>query len=371
MPVYSPSAQLALDTLAGKSCNGVPTGLVHIMEHAVIERLAGVREGGYVKDPSGVYFQMLRNIGVNMVDQMLAENPLSMGNHGFEGGPAGSRLMVDGVAINTPEDCAAHIESFDLPALRQKIVCFDETRTIRDVIDDETGAQRLLGPDILKTGYGQLMFPTLGYGRYGYENFFMAYALYPEIMDRLFILQADYAVLHNTAVVKAFQSAGLPLYHRLDHDMADSRGLLVGIKSLERCWMAQFARSIKPAVDAGFTLVWHCDGNLMALIPYLLEAGVNGFQGFQYEDGMDYIKICKLKDRAGRDLVIQAGVSVTRELAFGKIADIKKQMRFLVDNGPQTGLFLSFSSSCVPGTPWANIVAAIEGFRYYREKGRQ
>jgi hypothetical protein len=368
MSVYTPSAQLAYNTLTGNGSNGIPTGLIHIMEHSVIERLACVNAGEYIKDPFGVYFQMLENIGVNMVDQMLADNPLSMGSKGFEGGTAGN-LMIDGVPINSPEDCADHMENVDLPALRQRIKDFNEVQIIRDVILSESAAQRMLGPNILKTGYGHLMFPTLEYVRYGYENFFMAYALYPEIVDNLFKLQADYAVLNNTAVVNAFQTAGLPLYHRLDHDMADSRGLLVGIKSLERCWIEQFARSVKPAVDAGFTLLWHCDGNLMALIPYLLEAGVNGFQGFQYEAGMDYIQICKLKNRAGRDLVIQAGVSVTRELPFGKPADIKNHMRFLVENGPKTGLFLSFSSSCVPGTPFENIITAIEGLQYYRTNG--
>jgi hypothetical protein len=97
---------------------------------------------------------------------------------------------------------------------------------------------------------------------------------------------------------------------------------------------------------------------------------VNGFQGFQYEDGMDYVKICKLKDKKGRSMIIQAGVSVTRELPLGKPEDVKQQLRFLVENGPRTGLFLSMSSTCTPGTPWENIDTAVQGYRYYREHGR-
>lgn len=108
----------------------------------------------------------------------------------------------------------------------------------------------------------------------------------------------------------------------------------------------------------------------MELVPYLIEAGVNGFQGFQYEDDMDYINICKMKAKNGKSMVIQAGVSVTRELPLGKPKDVKKQMKFLVENGPKTGLFLSTSSSCAPGTPWENIKTAVEGFKYYRKYGR-
>ncbi|MDA0335862.1 MAG: hypothetical protein O2782_11905 [bacterium] len=51
--------------------------------------------------------------------------------------------------------------------------------------------------------------------------------------------------------------------------------------------MAAPLRSIEPLVQAGVRLLWHCDGNLMEMVPRLLEAGIAGFQGFQYEDGMD------------------------------------------------------------------------------------
>jgi hypothetical protein len=374
MTDYLPCAQLAFDTLQKKRTQGIPTGLVHIMEHSVIERLACAGAGEYRKDPYGVYMRMLQNIGVNMVDQMLADNPLSMGQHGYEGGGGGATTggsaVVDGMEIDSAEACAEHIERYYIPALQKKVMDFDEQQTIQDVIVCESQGQRILGPDILKTGYAHLTFPTLEYYRYGYENFFMAYALFPDIIDRMFTLQADYAVLKNQAVVKAFRFAGLPLYHRLDHDMADSRGLLVSFKSLQRSWIEQFARSVKPAVDAGFTLLWHCDGNLMQLIPPLLEAGVNGFQGFQYEDGMDYVKICRMKDRLGQPLVIQAGVSVTRELPMGCPLDVKNQLRFLVENGPPTGLFLSMSSSCAPGTPWENIDTLVQGLKFYRTHGR-
>lgn len=374
MPTYSRNAQLAYDTLQRENTGGIPTGLIHIMEHSVIERLAAANPGDYRKDPYSVYMRMLENIGVNMVDQMLAENPLSMGDKGYEGGGGGATTggvpMVDGIVIDTPEACTEFMERYDFPSLAEKIRDFDEKHAIQDIIASESQSQRLLGPGILKAGYAHLTFPHLEYYRYGYENYLMAYVLYPDIIDRLFKLQADYAVLKNRAVVKAFQFAGLPLYHRLDHDMADSRGLLVSLKSLKRSWIEQFARSIKPAVDAGFTLLWHCDGNLMELFPDLLDAGVNGFQGFQYEDGMDYVKICRMKDRLGQSLVIQAGVSVTRELPLGKPEDVRNQMRFLVENGPKTGLFLSMSSSCAPGTPWENIHTMVQGLQHYREHGR-
>ena len=118
-------------------------------------------------------------------------------------------------------------------------------------------------------------------------------------------------------------------------------------------------------------MIWHCDGNLMDLVPRLLDVGIRGFQGFQYEDGMDYEKICKMKTKDGEPLVIVGGVSVTRTLPMGTPSDVKREIDWLVDNGPETGLFLAGSSSIAPGVPWENIQTMVEGLRYYREHGRK
>ena len=223
----------------------------------------------------------------------------------------------------------------------------------------------LLGPDILKVPYDCQVLPGLGYFTYGYVNYFMAYALYPEVMERHFALQADLAVHVNRAGARAYIEGKLPPLLRLDHDMADSRGTLVDIKSLDKIWFPHFARSIKPLLDAGIKLIWHCDGMLMDMVPRLIECGISGFQGFQYEYGMDYEKICKMKDREGRDLFIVGGVSVTTTLPFGKPDDIKKEMKWLVEKGPKNSLALGGSSSIAPGVPWENMKTLIEGFKYY------
>jgi hypothetical protein len=152
--------------------------------------------------------------------------------------------------------------------------------------------------------------------------------------------------------------------------MADSRGPLVDILALDKLWFPHFARSIQPFLDANIRLIWHCDGNLMAMIPRLIETGIGGFQGFQYEDGMDYQRICKMKTRDGENLLIIAGISVTRTLPFGKPADVVRELRWLVKNGPPTGLMLGCSSSITPGVQLENLQTLLEGFAYFRENGR-
>jgi hypothetical protein len=371
----STSAQLALDTVLHKPTRGIPTEWLNVMEHSSIERLAGVASGDYARDPERVYVACQRRIGVCALDQYIPRNPLTMGSAGYE--HAGDspttglkKLVLDDIEIDSPEAVVRHLEQVVWPRLREEIRQFDAAAHTRHVVDDERRIQDELGPAILKTGYGFAGFPCLRYGQYGYENYLLAFLVYPEAVEKTFSLEADLHTLRNRAAVDAYRQASLPPCFRLDHDMADSNGTLVDIATLDKIWFPHFARCIRPLVDAGVKLLWHCDGNLMQMVPRLIEVGVKGFQGFQYEDGMDYGKICAMKTQEGDTLSIIAGVSVTATLPLGTPDAVRDQLRWLVRHGPPVGLFLGASSSITPGVPWENLSALVDGLAYYREHGR-
>jgi hypothetical protein len=370
-------AQLAIGAIHQRRRHGIPTWQLFLMEHAHIERLAGVPPGGYRADPTGTYARMQSAVGACLVDQWIPENPLSIGNYGYEtdsalhDSPTGgaASIVCDGIVIDGPDSVAVHLGQVALPRLQAAIAGWDESTTharITEIIAHERDVQRLLGPSVLKVPYGIITFPTLAYGTYGYEAYFSAYALYPDLIERHFALQAELALRNNRAAALAYAEGQLPPLHRLDHDMADGRGLLVRPASLDRLWFPHFSRCLAPVLDAGIRLIWHCDGNLMAMVPRLLEVGLHGFQGFQYEHGMDYERICRMRTRDGDPLIIFAGVSVTRTLPYGTPADVRRELRWLVEAGPPTGLFLGASSSITPGVPWANLQALVEGLAYYR-----
>lgn len=374
----SENARLAWDTILRKPRDEIAVWLINPMEWTMIDRLAGMPEGSYQKDPVPTYRRMLENCSCCMVDQWIPRNPLSMGAQGYEDGTSrgattgAEEIVVDGCVIDKPEDVVKHMESHVFPELNRAIESHDgggDETAADEIVRREREMQSEIGPTMLKTPYNAA-FPRLAYGKYGYVNYFMAYALFPDIMEKHFELQADLAVLRNRVLVNAMEKGGLPRFLRLDHDMADSSGTLVDIKSLDKIWFPHFARSIQPLLDADVKMIWHCDGNLMQMVSRLLECGLRGFQGFQYEDGMDYEKICSMTDREGRELLIIAGVSVTRTLPHGSPEDVQEEMKFLVENGPENGLFLGGSSSITPGVPWANLKALAEGFAYYRKKGR-
>lgn len=376
MSTLSDTAQLALDTLLQKPGRGIPAWLINPMEWAMIDRLAGEPPGTYRRAPVPTYRQMLINSGCCLLDQWIPENPLTLGATGFEAGAqrnattGAATIMLDNIQIDGPEAVVDHLERVEFPRMRHAIATFDQAQTTAKLVAQEHATQTLIGPSMLKAPYAYVKFPTLRYSQYGYEAYFMAYALYPEVIERDFALQADLALLHNRAFVQACREGDLPPFIRLDHDMAGSRGLLVNIRSLERIWFPHFVRGLAPVQQAGVRMIWHCDGNLSAMVPRLLDVGLHGFQGFQYEDGMDYVAICHMKTREGDPLLIIAGVSVTRTLPYGTPDGVRQELKWLVENGPTAGLFLGASSSITPGVPWANLQALVEGFHYYREHGR-
>ncbi len=372
----SPRPQLALDTILHKPVKGIPSWLIHVMEHEFIERLAGAQPGDYLKRPEETYLAFQRAIGTCLLDQFIPDNPLSMGSRGFVGADHGpttgaTEIVRDGILINGPEAVVQHLESVVFPNLRAAASSFDEDARLKQIVENEYGIQKKLGPDILKGPYGFIAFPHFDYGTYGYQHYFAAYALYPEVLERHFSLQADLAMLNNRAAARAFGEANLPPLYRLDHDMADSRGTLVNVATLDKLWFPHFARALQPVLKTSVRLIWHCDGNLMQMVPRLLEVGLKGFQGFQYEAGMDYERISRMRTRDGESLTIIAGVSVTRTLPMGKPQDVKRELAWLVENGPKTGLLLGCTSSITPGVPWRNIKTLVQGLKYYREHGRQ
>ncbi|MBT7862157.1 MAG: hypothetical protein HN712_17705 [Gemmatimonadetes bacterium] len=376
---WQQNATLALDTIAMRETSRIPTWLVNAMQWSHLEKFSGNPPGSYEQDPVRVYREFCLQCGICFLDQWIPENPLSMRDQGFGhqtqlGATTGaSQVIRDGMVIDSPEAAIEHMERFLFPQWEQsarELVAQAEAEVGRRIAG-EVEIQRLFGSNMVKGPYnGFFRFPGFHYGQYGYENFFAAYALYPEVMERAFSIQADVAVIHNGISARAIVEGGLPRLLRLDHDMADSRGILVDVKTLDALWFPHFERAIQPFLDAGIRLIWHCDGNLMEMVPRLLECGLGGFQGFQYEDGMDYEKICQMKTREGEDLFIIGGVSVTTTLPHGTAAEVRQQIDWLVEKGPRAGLMLGCSSSIVPGTPTRNMETLIEGLAYYRENGR-
>lgn len=364
-----------ISVIAGENRNGYPASTINVMQHSELNRLAaqnGMKDPDYVHDWARVYARAQLEIGATFCDQWIPDNPLTMGDKGFDGdhktASAGAeKVVVDGMEIEEPEDVAEHLEKYEFPRLQKRIDEFDREKTIREIGVSEYRQQLEMGTEFLKTGYEFITFPTFAYTRYGYTNYFCAYAMFEDVIEKHFALQAKLSRLQNEAAAEAYKRYEFPKLYRLDHDMTDSRSTLVSMKSLERIWYPQLAYCLEPIVKGtDVRLVWHCDGAIMSMVPGLIDVGVRGFQGFQYEDGVDYAGLCRMRDKDGKPLFIWAGASVTTVLPHGTPEDVRKHLKQLVDDHGDAALTLASSSSLLPGVPPKNLDTLIEGLKYYR-----
>lgn len=219
--------------------------------------------------------------------------------------------------------------------------------------------QKLLGDIALIPTWWQQV-PNFGlYSQIGYSAFFQACALYPEEIEKVWWASAVRARQRSVVLAKLIHELDLLPIVLTGHDMCDARGPMVSPDFLRQRYWPHCRYCIAPLVDAGICVVHHCDGNIMPLIPDMLDVGFGGFQGFQYEFGVDPFVIARMKK-----LFFMAGLSVTRTLPFGTTEDVEQEVDYILDYTGGTSACLFTSNVTTVETPPGNLVAA---YRHARQ----
>jgi hypothetical protein len=197
------------------------------------------------------------------------------------------------------------------------------------------------------------------YGQYGYVAFMLAVALYPEVVGRIYWEAGIKARARNEILVRLIDEYDLPPMLFTGSDICNQRGPMVSPAFLRQHYFPYVKYAFEPFLDAGIRIVRHCDGNVMPLIDDWIEVGYSGFQGFQYECGVDPYAIAARRSITGERLIFFAGMNVSRTLPFGTIEDVTAEIEYVLDytDGGQ-GLFFFTSSSIGPEVPLENVVFA-------------
>ena len=207
------------------------------------------------------------------------------------------------------------------------------------------------------------------YGQFGYENFFLIVAAYEEHARKLIEVGGASGRHLCQMVARAVREGIYPHAILFGEDICTQRGPMVSPGFLEKYYFPVLTRGLEPLLDAGCKPVWHCDGDVRPLIPMLLEAGVQGFQGFQPECGLTIDTMAALRTREGEPPVIFGPLAVTTELPVCTPDEIRDKVRHAVrvcrENG--AGLCLFSSNTINPDVPLENIVAMHEAAREPQE----
>ena len=224
------------------------------------------------------------------------------------------------------------------------------------------------GEILFVEGFGQADFMG-GYTRWGYVNYLLALALYPEQIKRYYDYSGEQARLLNLAIARAVEKHKLAPFVYGGQDICFNDGPIISVKALEELYFPALERAVQPLHDAGISIIWHCDGDVRPIEGILLgQIGVQGFQGFQEETGCTLEHVTSLHTRDGKRPIIWGSVSVTTTLPFGTVDDVRRDVERCLNVAGPIGFALASTSSILPETPLENILALYEHGKAYGKR---
>lgn len=313
---------------------------------------AGVSVEEFWADPRGAAIRAFRKLGVDCIIGLILPRP---------GSPVGAEVEHrTQERFDSPEAVADAIA--ELPSLPQLHREFDFDREYEAYLRTYRDGEDAIGEDILWLPNGfRYVAKFQNEADFGAENYYMVLALYPDRMRRYFEYSGEQAFLRNTAVARAMVDHDLPRVMWMGQDACDNRGPYIDPETMNEIYIRYVRRSLEPLKDIGVRILWHSDGNIMPIVPYLLDAGVDGFQGLQetVETPVDIEKLRSMTTRAGRSPVIVGSVSTITTMPFGTPEEVRAEVQrcqSLADQGG-VGWILNFSSSVGPEVPSENLRA--------------
>jgi len=202
------------------------------------------------------------------------------------------------------------------------------------------------------------------YSEFGYENFFTIVALHPARAQKLMEIGGARGHCRSRLVARAVRDGLYPGACLLGEDICTQRGPMISPRFMERHYAPHLRHALAPLLEAGCRPVWHCDGDVRPLIDMLLEAGVQGFQGFQPECGVSLEALVRRRTRDGEPLLIFGPLAVTTELPVCTPNRVKEKVHRAIEVCRGEASLVIFTSNTInPDVPLENIVAMHEAVR--------
>jgi uroporphyrinogen decarboxylase len=187
-----------------------------------------------------------------------------------------------------------------------------------------------------------------------FDAFMMDCVLEPELVLDLMRRILSVELARIKAGVRAGARAAI-----ISGDFADQRNLMISPPTFRRVLkpiLAEYVQELK-AVDPDLILFLHSDGNLIEILPDLIECGFQAVHPIQPES-MD---MSAVKQQFGDRLTLFGGISVQTELTYLSTAEIRDLVRRRVDTlGLNGGFIFAPSNTVLPDVPAENSLAAFE-----------
>lgn len=192
---------------------------------------------------------------------------------------------------------------------------------------------------------------------FGFENFM--FMLHDDPM-----LVEDYLEMHSRYYeeqIKALVKCGIDFLY-IGDDIAYKAGTMLSPDTMRRIWVPRMKRMMAPAAESGIPILFHSDGNIIEMMPDLLDMGIGGLNPIE-PYGMD---IADVKKRFGANIALFGNLDVGAVLAMGTPDTVRAAARNLIDTvGKDGGLVMASSHSITSDVHPENYIAMIETAQQY------
>jgi uroporphyrinogen decarboxylase len=186
----------------------------------------------------------------------------------------------------------------------------------------------------------------------GMENVLMAMASDKPFANRLL----DRILEFNLGIIENACRHNIDIF-RFGDDWGHQRGVLMGPQRWREFIKPRFREMCSLVKSKGKYTMLHCCGKVDELFPDMIECGLDIFNPFQPE----VMSVYKMKQRYGDRLTFYGGISIQRSLPFGTVAQVKDEVRRLLDVVGENGGYIASPSHDLPGDARPeNIAAMIE-----------
>jgi hypothetical protein len=117
-------------------------------------------------------------------------------------------------------------------------------------------------------------------------------------------------------------------------------------------------RAVAPLTENGIHWLWHSDGNIIPIADDIIACGIDGFQGFEEDKGMDLNALASKTCRNGKPPFLFGSINVTRtfyESPEAVRSSVARMCRMAETRGG--GVVLFPSSTIMDDSPVDNVLA--------------
>jgi uroporphyrinogen decarboxylase len=191
----------------------------------------------------------------------------------------------------------------------------------------------------------------------GFEQMFIDFAENPEIVDILFGMTISY----HLSIAKTLVTKGVDMIW-IGDDVGGQNRMLISPATWRRFFrekMASFISSLKE-INPAVRIAYHSDGNIMPIIPELIEIGVDILNPIQ-PASMNPAEVRKI---AGKKLCLWGTVDEQFTLPFADTLGVRREIAERISTtGREGGLILSPTHNIQLDTPLGNYFAMIDAIR--------